>query len=147
VLLNSGGSFPSHIDTPIAADLITLVMGDLNRDGNVDLIVLDDTSNVDVFLGNGNGTFSAGQSFYGGKKAAAIAVGDVNSDGKLDLAVGHTQGSSVTIWQGKGDGTFTKGAGLSGGKNPTQLFIADFTGDGKLDVISLAGSSQGGFID
>ncbi len=147
VLLNSGSGFSSHVDTPLAADLLAMGLGDFNRDGNVDVVVVDQTSTVNVLLGNGDGTFTAGQAFYGGKQAEAIAVGDVNSDGKLDLAVGHTQGSSVTIWQGNGDGTFTKGAGLSAGNNPTQLFIADFTGDGKMDVISLAGSSQGGFID
>ena len=61
----------------------------------------------------------------------ALAVGDFNRDGKLDVAV--TGGSSLTILLGNGDGTFKQGASYPG------LFysiaVADFNNDGILDLV------------
>src|SRR5215472_12758997 len=74
-----------------------LAVGDFNGDGKLDLAVAEFGDNaVTIFVGNGDGTFqSAPNSFglgSGGLGPAALAVGDFNSDGILDLAVAD-QGS------------------------------------------------------
>jgi hypothetical protein len=65
----------------------------------------------------------------------AIAAGDLNGDGKLDLAV-TSQSNSVTILLGNGDGTFSQAAGspVAVGNGPAAIAICDFNGDGKLDL-------------
>ena len=101
-------------------------VGDFNGDGLTDLLVDDeDTSKLTVLLGNGDGTFTVGQTMPYNSKSIAIA--DFNGDGKLDIAL------PGNILLGNGDGTFTAAA------NPPaipslQVVAADFNGDGKIDL-------------
>ena len=62
-----------------------------------------------------------------------MAVGDLNADGRPDLAVSNFKGNSVTIFIGDGDGTFLESVLISGGK-PFGIQIGDFNGDGHQDV-------------
>ena len=65
-----------------------VVAGDVNNDGHQDMVVATSrrTGTVIVFLGNGNGTFQPAVMFgTGGRYAKAVAVGDMNEDGNLDI--------------------------------------------------------------
>jgi hypothetical protein len=78
----------------------SVVVGDVNGDGNPDVLVSnmcansinnlcpDSNSSVGVLLGNGNGTFQPVVTYdSGGYNAYSITVADVNGDGKPDLVV------------------------------------------------------------
>jgi hypothetical protein len=120
---------------------------DVNGDGKPDLLVANGcgaTSQncsgdgvVGVLLGNGDGTFQAAVSYdSGGQYAYAIAVADVNGDGKPDLLVANWSSSSVGVLLGNGDGTFQASVTYdSGGQLTASIAAADVNGDGKLDVI------------
>ncbi len=76
----------------------------------MDLAVVNQTdATVLILLGNGDGTFTTGQTIAVGKGAVSIAAADFNSDGFLDLAVANQTDNTVSILLGKGDGTFTAG--------------------------------------
>ncbi len=111
-----------------------------------DLIVVDGGvgNNVTVLLGNGDGTFQSpitAASFVGG--ITAVAVGDLNGDGKPDLAVAAYGGSgtqqgildTVAILLGNGDGTFQPPTFYKSINNPYAIAVGDFNKDGKLDVV------------
>lgn len=108
------------------------VVGDFNRDGKLDLAVPNSygTSSVEVFLGNGDGTFQPAVS-YAVDSGNEVVAADVNGDGKLDLI---TNGVSVLL--GRGDGTFAIGptTTIPGTPQSSQFGAADFNGDGKLDI-------------
>ena len=132
-----------------------LAVGDFNGDGKLDLAVAEFGDNaVTIFVGNGDGTFqSAPNSFglgSGGLGPAALAVGDFNSDGIIDLAVADQGSSGVTILRGQSNGAsppvgtgvlaaapgspFSTLDSVNAGQGPAALVVADFNADGRLDV-------------
>jgi hypothetical protein len=118
----------------------SIVTGDFNGDGNLDFAVANLTDNtVSVMKGNGTGTTftaAAGSPFSTGTgtSPAAIAAGDFNGDGQLDLAVAESTKNRVDIFKGNGDGTFSLLAGATAtGNKPVSIVAGDFNADGKLD--------------
>ena len=132
VTYGSGGASPTSI-----------AVADLNGDNKPDLVVANQcfadcsgAGSVAVLLGNGDGTFQPAVAYDpGGTEPDAVAVADVNGDGKLDIVVANA-GGSVAVLLGNGDGTFqpaiTYGAG---GTFPFSLAVADLNGDNKPDLV------------
>src|SRR5205823_980340 len=111
VLLGKGdGTFQAHLDSPTGQSPTAIVPGDFNGDGKLDLAaVIDGTNNttnaVSIFLGHGDGSFAAPVQYSAGSTAfSPVLIGDLNGDGKLDLAV--ATGNGIAIFLGNGDGTF-----------------------------------------
>jgi hypothetical protein len=73
--------------------------------------------------------------YLAGLMPMAVATGDFNGDGKLDLAVADGFGNSVSILLGNGDGTFQNAVAYSLIGYPVAIAAADFNGDGKLDLV------------
>src|SRR5580658_474305 len=72
--------------------------------------------------------------FGAGTDPDAVAVGDFNGDGKLDLVVANEGSNNVGILLGNGDGTFQAAVNYGVGSAPTSVAVGDFNGDGKLDL-------------
>jgi hypothetical protein len=137
VLLGNGdGSFreppinttPSYMPTGIG-------IGDFNRDGKLDVAIgelFGTISQVEIFLGKGDGTFSLETRYSVGPEPDSIAVADFRRNGLLDLAV-TTLGSETNILLGKGDGTFEP-AGEYVSYAGIWVTAGDFNGDGKPDL-------------
>jgi hypothetical protein len=64
----------------------------------------------------------------------ALASGDFNGDGNLDLAVGSAKAGDVIVFFGDGKGGFRRGGAYPAGPAPTEIAVADFNGDGFLDL-------------
>jgi hypothetical protein len=95
-------------------DPTAVVSGDFNGDKILDLAVLDRAAGaVRIFLGKGDGTFTAGQVLLVGPFASGLSITDIVSasggkpDGVLDLLVGTEQGD-VLVLAGQGDGRFAQ---------------------------------------
>jgi hypothetical protein len=85
----------------------------------------------------GPGEFQTGKQFAVGVIPAAIAWGDINGDGKQDLAVANLGSNSVSILLGNGDGTFQTKKNTGTVPSPIGVGLADFNGDGKLDLVTV----------
>jgi len=107
---------------------------DLNGDGKLDLAVGNlDSATVNVFLGNGDGTFKPGVDVATGLYPNAVAIGDFNRDGKPDLVLANGSGT-VSILLGNGDGSFQPHLDYPAGPGAFSVAVGDFNGDGKLDL-------------
>jgi hypothetical protein len=139
VLLGNGdGTFQADrfIQTP---DLgASMVVGDFNNNGNLDVALTTFRAGVILLLGNGDGTF---QNPYTIDPTAVgfLAVGDFNNDGNLDIA--HETANGVRLLLGRGDGTFVGTVRYVPGG---QMAVGDFNGDGFADVAGLGPSAAGG---
>lgn len=137
--VQAGGSpftLPSAVTGPIA-----MISSDFNADGNLDLAIVNrTTNNISILLGNGKGAFTQATNspIAVGKLPVAIASGDLNNDSKPDLAVLNQTDNTITVLLGNGDGTFTAATNspLATGQAPTSITIADFNADGNLDIAS-----------
>jgi hypothetical protein len=155
VLLGNGnGTFAAPVNYAAGASTAhdpTVVAGDLNGDGNLDLVVTDhDASHADVLLGNADGTFAPSVSYITGTATSSLTVGDLNGDGHLDIVTANNGGDQVTELLNLGNGTFTTGpTTLAAGTAPSQVVKGDFNGDGKTDLAMAffgptAGAAGGG---
>ena len=159
-VLPSGVFKGSALSTGAGSQPYGVAAGDFNRDGRQDLAVVHSGSNaVSIWLSNGGGGFtqSAGSPFPVGTTPVAIAVGDVNGDGILDLAVANLGSSTITLLLGNAAGGFTAATGglIVTGSAPRSIAMGDFNGDGNLDIVTansgsnnitvLLGNGSGGF--
>ncbi len=140
---NGDGTFTTG--TPLAGlqgQFKVVGVGDFNGDGKVDLVVTNST-NLDIFFGNGDGTFQAPIITNIGTGLGAVVVVDLNNDGKLDV-VGLSPAALVFVLLGKGNGTFAPGVTYPALTNTTNLLtVADFNNDGKLDIALASDNGTG----
>ena len=108
---------------------------DLNRDGHPDLVIAEgNKSRVDIYKGNGDGTFTLQGNSSTGNAPVAIAAGDFNSDGYIDLAVANSTSATASILIGNGTFTFQPQATSNVGAGPSAVAAGDFNGDGVADL-------------
>src|SRR5204863_437705 len=86
----------------------SLAAADFTGDGKPDLIAaLSLFGNLNVLLGNGDGTFQTATTWGSGLSyAISVTAADVNGDGKLDLETADFTGPNIGVLLGNGDGTF-----------------------------------------
>ncbi len=148
---NAAGVFSEGVYYPVlvtpnttaVTDPEGVTIADVNGDGNGDVIVTnDESSDVAVLLGNGDGTLQLTSVAYavGGYPYAAALVLDLNGDGLPDIIVSDDE-FSLTWAAGYGDGTFQAardyfspipGSGYAYG---VSIASGDFNGDGFADVV------------
>ena len=138
------GTVPAVGQSPIA-----ITLGDVDGDGDLDLLTANRISNtVSVRLNGGNatgsnlGNFGNGQNVAVGTNPAALVLGDVDGDGDLDFAVANSGTNTVSIRlngsdsSGSNTGQYSNGSTVVVGSGPSAVVLYDVDGDGDLDLLA-----------
>lgn len=164
VRFNQGdGSFGPETVYPVNYSPVSLAVGDFNGDGVPDLAVTclgatpptspNEKPALVTLLGRPSGAFQPPVATSLGESASrpyVLRLGDLDGDGRLDAAVGTTDGALV-VFRGRGDGTFDRGLpiGLLADGRPVGFALGDFNQDGRLDIACSRGQvflNDGGFF-
>ncbi|HUR55347.1 MAG TPA: FG-GAP-like repeat-containing protein [Gemmataceae bacterium] len=156
---NGGGTFGAAQATAAGSGLQSAAAGDFNGDGRPDLAV---TSSVTTWNGTANVTtgsvlvllnntaaggpvnFQAPRTFGTGTNLTpgAVAAGDLNGDGKLDVVAAQAGGTNVSVLRGDGIGNLGAARQFAVGSNPASVAVGDIDADGRLDIVT---ANQGGY--
>ena len=134
---NGDGTFQNVFDASGGASpLAAIMVGDFNADGKADLAIASHvhSSNVNVIIGNGDGSFQPAVTYDAGQYPDSLAISDFNGDGKTDLIVTNSSSDKATVLLGNGDGTFRVMFNSFAGNRPGGIAVADFDGNGIADL-------------
>ena len=157
VLLNNKlGNFTLFNNISVNFTVVGVTLADFNQDGTLDLAVASTnssgsggTSALTVYFNNGDGVFSFPNTFTFQGSATALATGDFNSDGALDIALANSPGNNfgtVTLLINNGFGSFNLAGNLSVGGVPRAIAVADFNGDGTQDIVTINTNATGSIL-
>ena len=137
---NGSGGFTTQAPFSCGSTPGAIVSGDFNKDGKLDLAVADafpSNNGAAVLLNTGTGAFASPVFYNVGAAPSAIAVGDVNGDGNLDIvtADGGFAANYTSVMLGNGDGTFGRVTNWVADQQPVGIAIGDFNGDQKQDLV------------
>jgi len=135
-----------------------MALVDINKDNRDDILVVDGYGQVvKVYLNDGSGGFPSTPTSTAGTAAGpvAVATGDFNNDGKVDLVAVNGGANSVTVQLGDGAGSFNTPRDFAVDGSPVGVAVGDFDNDGKADLAVLSsatirllkGNGDGTFTD
>jgi hypothetical protein len=143
------GMFLPPVNYAAGPQPVSVVLGDLTNSGHLDIVTInfgtpgDPDSSVSILFHNPNslGTFLPAIYYStAGQRAYSMAIGDLNGDGNLDMAVansginGGTGNISILFQDPANPGHFLPAVGYPGRTKPLSIAIGDLNGDGKLDL-------------
>lgn len=151
---SSGANNFSYVERIFNVDGTTssssISVADINGDGKLDLVVLNGNSFSilrNTSAGVGNIAFAPKVEFATGTvNASAVAIGDLDGDGKADLAITNTEGAKVSIFRntstGAGNISYAPKVEFATVVGPISISIGDLDGDGKADIAVAGGSGN-----
>jgi hypothetical protein len=137
VLLNIGNAVFAPQTRVVVGDFPQgLALGDLDQDGDLDAVVANSGTfpafegDLNILRNNGNGTFASQARLAVSGRPWGVTLGDVNSDGWLDLVTSHYEIRSTSVRLGQGDGTFAAEVLYNTGDVGDEVTLCDLDGDG-----------------
>ncbi len=146
LLGNGSGGFAAFAPYTTGAQPYGVAVGDVNNDGKLDIVTANNgggANSASILLGNGDGTFQAKTDVTTNTSPNAVALGDLNNDGNLDMVTSNASilstpsgGNTISVLLGNGNGIFQAKTDFTIGATPIHIVLADMNGDGNLDAIT-----------
>lgn len=141
ILFGDGtGNFGNACSLPVAGlSPEHLTVDDYDGDGDLDIAIAVSYSDcIQIFrrTGSGNCQYLSHQIINVGDGPFSICAGDLDSDGKLDLAATNTGSDTISLLPGNGDATFGAPQDVVAHASPIFIDMGHVNGDGKLDIVT-----------
>lgn len=136
---SAAASFGKDAFYPTQPTETAITAGDVDGDGDIDLVSGGDHDNGTILRSNGDGSFAPASTFSHDGQINSIAIGEFTGDNSADLAVGNN--ASLQIFKGDGSGTFGPDPepGSPGAYASAKSFAAtDLNGDGITDFVTVS---------
>ncbi|MBL7876653.1 MAG: VCBS repeat-containing protein [Cyclobacteriaceae bacterium] len=140
---NAGNiNYAAKTDFTTGLNPVSVSIGDLDRDGKADMVVTSFAGNTFSVFRNtssvGNISYATKMDFATGPNPFSSSVGDLDGDGKADLAVTNTTNNSVSVFRNTssvGSISYATSVNYGTGGSPRSVSIGDLDGDGKSDLV------------
>lgn len=133
-----------RVDFTAGALALFVAIGDLDGDGKTDMVTANFNANtISIFRNTATlgsitaSSFAAKVDISTETNPRFVAIGDLDGDGKLDMAVANSGSNSVSVFRNtstSGNITFAAKVDFTTGLSPRGVNIGDFDGDGKPDL-------------
>lgn len=126
---------------PVSTSPYPLTLGDLNRDGYLDIVSTSTNSkNLSILFGDQAGKFHRTDIPLKTTGPWFVALGDINKDSFTDLVISHTERRELTVLKGSGTGQYMEvpGSPYDLGSNAWHIALADVNNDRNPDIIAAA---------
>jgi hypothetical protein len=138
---DGNGGFTLSIENYFGCASGLLTAGDVDNDGDIDLVLVDpdNCGDLGVLKNNGDGTFAGAPRYLMTAtrwEVLSVATGDFNGDGLMDMAVGR-ESLSIQLLINKGGRDYEEGPSYPVNDVPYDIVAADLDGDGDLDLATM----------
>jgi hypothetical protein len=121
----------------VASEPEDVAAGDLEGDGDLDLVSANETSKtVSVLIGNGLGSFGTATEYSTGSgRPVSIALADLDADAALDAVLALSNSDHVAVLLGTGVAGFGSASTFATGESPEDALALDLDGDSAPDIV------------
>lgn len=146
-------TFDNFVDYPTGNGANSVVVGDLDGDGKVDIVVANLFDNtVSVFINTspapGTVSFAPQQVFTVGNLPNMVTLADINDDGKLDIVVANNNENFISVLLNStlqpGNPSFSAEETFATGNVPDSVSAVDLDGDGMPELV--VGNAEDGTV-
>jgi uncharacterized protein YjdB len=147
-------SFDAHVDFATASNPACIAAGDLDGDGKPDVVIANGNSDkISVYLNTstpGSVSFTAKTDYLVPNKPLSVIIGDIDGDGKADIATANRNAGSISVLRNTcdpGSISFDARIDYAVGSDPYEVTMGDLDGDSKNDlVVANSGSNSISFF-